>query len=179
SRILEREGFWNYIVKGSLTVSFPKGSGISDRYLWSIDQGEFSAGHAWVVAPPFGVIDLTIKQQERDSNESKYFPEFIMSETLASDAAQMEDIISPEVRIYLQSQGLNSSNMISRVNPVLEKVLSTFKSGSVMHNNTRFKYIPVALGAPDCPLENMNGISNNGMSAIKMYIDLVKPQLAL
>jgi hypothetical protein len=179
SRILEREGFWNYIVKGSLTVSFPNNSGIGDRFFWSIDHGEFSAGHAWVVAPPFGVIDLTIKQQERDSNESKYFPEFIMSEALAADAAKVEDIISPEVRQHLQSQGLTSSNMIRRVNPVLDKVLTTFKSGTVMHNNTRFKYIPVALGAPDCPLENMNGISNEGMSAIKMYTDLVKPRLAL
>ena len=177
SRILEREGFWNYIVKGSLTVSFPNSSGIGDRFFWSIDHGEFSAGHAWVVAPPFGVIDLTIKQQERDSNESKYFPELIMSEELTPDLAKVEDIISPEVRQILQSQGVNSSNMIPMVNPILEKVLATFKSGTVVNNNTRFKYIPVALGAPDCPLEGMVGISIDGMSAIKMYTTLVKPKL--
>jgi hypothetical protein len=32
SRILEREGLWNFAVKGSLTVSFPRGSGMGDRY---------------------------------------------------------------------------------------------------------------------------------------------------
>jgi hypothetical protein len=179
SRILEREGFWNYIVKGSLTVSFPNGSGIGDRFFWSIDQGEFSAGHAWVVAPPFGIIDLTIKQQQRDSNESKYFPEFIMCEALIADSAKVEDIISPEALQMLQARGLNSSNMISIINPVLDKVLSTFKSGSVLRNNTRFKYIPVALGAPDCPLEDIVGISIEGMSAIKIYTKLVKTRLAL
>lgn len=179
SRILEREGFWNYIVKGSLTVSFPNDSGIGDRYFWSIDHGEFSAGHAWVVAPPFGVIDLTIKQQERDYNESKYFPEFIMAEELSPDLAKVEDIISPEVRQMLQLQGLNSHNMISKINPVLEKVLETFKSGSLIEGNTKFKYIPVAFGAPDCPLEDMVGISTDGMSAIEMYTKLVKPRLVV
>ncbi|PKG86491.1 hypothetical protein CXF85_01955 [Colwellia sp. 75C3] len=179
SRILEKEGFWNYIVKGSLTVSFPKQSGIGDRFFWSMDQGDFSAGHAWVVAPPFGIIDLTIKQQERDSDESQYIPELIISEVLEADKAKVEDIISPEVRLYLQAQGLNSSNMISKVNPVLEKVLETFKTGNVKFNGTQFKYIPVAIGAPDCPLENMVGISVDGMSAIKMYTDIVKPKLEL
>lgn len=131
SRILEREGFWNYIVKGSLTISFPNGSGIGDRFFWSIDHGEFSAGHAWVVAPPFGVIDLTIKQQERDSKELKYLPEFIMSEVLTPELATVEDIISPEIRQMLQAQGLIYGNMPSIINPTLDKVLATFKSGSI------------------------------------------------
>ncbi|MGY3895647.1 hypothetical protein [Aeromonas enterica] len=179
SRILEREGFWNYIVKGSLTVSFPNGSGIGDRFFWSIDHGEFSAGHAWVVAPPFGVIDLTVKQQERDLKELKYLPDFIISEVLTPELAKVEDIISPEIRQILQAQGLHSGNMLSMINSTLDKVLVTFKSGSVELKNTKFKYVPVAFGAPDCALENMVGISIDGMSAIEMYMTLVKPKLVL
>ena len=178
SRILEREGFWNYIVKGSLTVSFPNGSGIGDRFFWSIDHGSFSAGHAWVVAPPFRVIDLTVKQQERDYTELKYFPKYIITEVLTPELAKAEDIISPEIRQALQIQGLNSRNMISVINPTLNKVLATFKSGSIEIKNTTFKYIPVAFGAPDCALDNMVGISIGGMSAIDIYTKLVKPKLA-
>ena len=107
------------------------------------------------------------------------FPEFIMAEELSPDLAKVEDIISPEVRQMLQLQGLNSHNMISKINPVLEKVLETFKSGSLIEGNTKFKYIPVAFGAPDCPLEDMVGISTDGMSAIEMYTKLVKPRLVV
>lgn len=62
---------------------------------------------------------------------------------------------------------------------MLDKVLSTFRSSSVVRNNTQFKYIPVALGDPDCLLENLLGISIEGMAAIKMSINLVEPKLVL
>jgi hypothetical protein len=52
SRTLDREGFWNYVVKGSLTITFPTHSGIGQRYFRTVDRGNFVAGHAWVVAPP-------------------------------------------------------------------------------------------------------------------------------
>lgn len=177
SRILEKEGIWNYIVKGSLTVSFPKTSGIEKQFFWAIDQGEFSAGHAWIVAPPFKVIDLAIKQQDSNFNQSEYIPKLIISESLKTERAEVEDIVSPVVRRYFQSQGVNSKDILPMVNPALKKVLSTFKPVNIEFEKTIFKYITVAIAAPDCPLEEMVGISSEGMDAIEIYKDLVKPYL--
>lgn len=177
SKILEKEGIWNYIVKGSLTISFPEKSGIEKQFFWAIDQGDFAAGHSWVVAPPFKVIDLAIKQQGSNFNQLEYIPELIISESIETEIAQVEDIVSPLVRQYFQSQGVNSKDILPIVNPILKKVLSTFKPVNVEFKNTTFKYITVAIAAPDCPLEEMVGISSEGMSAIKIYKDLVKPYL--
>src|SRR5258708_5001250 len=48
SRILEQEGFWNYMVKGSLTMHFPPAAKLGTRYYWSFDvvQQPFAAAHA-------------------------------------------------------------------------------------------------------------------------------------
>lgn len=72
---LEQEGFWNYCVKGALTIDFPMHVSIGSKYYWPVDRGQFDAAHAWVVAPPFTVIDLTIKQQPYQEGEEAYLPD--------------------------------------------------------------------------------------------------------
>jgi len=63
SRILEREGFWNYMVKGSLTISFPEATGHPRRrfYSWDVVARAFDAAHAWIVAPPYAIVDISSK----------------------------------------------------------------------------------------------------------------------
>ena len=73
SRILEKEGYWNYLTKGSLTIDFPIESKIETKYFWSVDDGEFQSGHTWVVAPPFNVIDIALRQQPYKGEEQKIF----------------------------------------------------------------------------------------------------------
>lgn len=64
-KIIERFGIWAYIINGSLRIDFPPGSPQRSVYFWVVDVamegGKF--GHAWLVAPPFIVIDLTVRQQ--------------------------------------------------------------------------------------------------------------------
>ena len=61
SRTLESGGVWNYVVKGALTIEFPKNSGYGKTYFWPIDIAKVAAGHVWVCAPPYSIIDLTIQ----------------------------------------------------------------------------------------------------------------------
>jgi len=177
SRILEREGFWNFALKGSLTITFPKGSDIEKRYFWSVDQGNFVAGHAWVFAPPFFVIDITLKQQQYIENESKYLPKYVLSEESKVIAPEVEDIISPEMRAYLKSNGVSKNKQLETVNPVMVKFLETFNTYHIKEEDTLLKYIPVAVGASDCPLEEMVGISLEGKSAFQIYKETVLPEL--
>ena len=46
SRILDAEGIWNYVVKGSLTLTFPRSVQPGPIYFWPIDEGDFQAGQA-------------------------------------------------------------------------------------------------------------------------------------
>ena len=93
SKILEHEGYWNYIVKGSLTISFPESSKIKPTYYWSFDTGRFEAGHAWVFAPPYKVIDISIKQQKQPENELEYIPNFVLAENVSPCNMTVMDII--------------------------------------------------------------------------------------
>lgn len=74
SRILEREGFWNYMVSGCLTQTFPSKYGFPPRYIWAVDRGNAKAPHVWVVAPPFLVVDLTVSMQRGNSRSKALLP---------------------------------------------------------------------------------------------------------
>lgn len=77
SSILEKEGIWNYQVSGRTRVNFS--SDLNLNTIFSNDP-PFDDGHSWVVAPPFGVIDITIKHQYYLHNEQEYLPNMIMYE---------------------------------------------------------------------------------------------------
>src|SRR5690606_32461779 len=76
--ILKQEGIWSYIVRGNVRVDFA--SHLNLPIIFTNDP-PFDDGHAWVVAPPFGIIDLTIKYQHYTRNEQKYIPDYIMAES--------------------------------------------------------------------------------------------------
>ena len=177
SRILEREGYWNFAVKGSLTITYPKSSGIGKRYFWSVDEGEFVAGHAWVYAPPFNVVDITVKQQPHEVGENKWLPDVVLSTNATLAEPTVDDILSPEVRRYLLSHGVPESHHLEVVNPKMARFLETFNTYQILEDKTSLKYVPVAVGASDCRLEEMVGISVEGMSAMEMYETLVIPAL--
>lgn len=61
-RMLDRLGVWNYVAKATLTIEFPDRSGIDPIYFPDMDPTrQFAAAHMIVVAPPFGIIDVTFK----------------------------------------------------------------------------------------------------------------------
>jgi len=177
SRILEREGFWNFCIKGSLTITYPKSSGLQKRYFWSVDQGDFVAGHAWVFAPPYCVVDITLKEQLHTVEELQHLPNFILSENAAVGVANVDDIISPIVRRVLSGSGISVDRHLNAVNPVLETFLATFDTYTVIDGNTNLKYVPIAIGASDCSLEEMIGVSPDGKSGMSIYRDAVVPNL--
>ena len=62
--MLEREGVWNYVVSGSLIITFPGGSGFAPYTFRTTDLHRGTAidcSYHWVVAPPFQVIDIAIQ----------------------------------------------------------------------------------------------------------------------
>lgn len=176
-RILEREGYWNYMTKGSLTLDFPNNLKINPKYLWSIDFGNFQAGHAWIVAPPFTVVDSALRQQLFKEGEEKYIPDILCTKSKTTTSVQEIDIISPEASRYLESIGINSKKL-EYCNPNFERFIYTFKPVKYINNNkVVFKYFTMAISAPDKPLEEVGTLRLNGKLAIEIYNEIIKPRL--
>lgn len=178
SRILEREGIWNYVVKGSLTIDFPAESGLGPEFFWSVDFGEFVAGHAWVVAPPYCVIDITVKLQPYPSAKAPFIPDSVIERMLKPDALHLNDIVSPSAQRELEANGIRKEHQLSKYAADLEKIASFLPTGRVETGlGASLKYCPIGIGAPDCPFEEMRNMDFNGRTPFQVYVDEFQGQL--
>lgn len=177
SRILEQEGFWNYIVKGSLTMTFPQSSGLTPRYFWSWDvvQQPFAAAHAWVVAPPFAVLDVSLKQQPFKKGQGQEFlPDLVVAEDVETSKPDPKDVFSPG---FLAITRTSIDRAISRFAPRLHQFFKDFPPVTIVHDGMVLKYTRVAISAPDKPFPEMDGWPVNGRIGIDFYKEVVKPHL--
>lgn len=176
SRILEKEGFWNYLVKGSLTIEFPEEAKLEDRYFWSVDHGEFTAAHAWVVAPPFNIIDITVKQQPFFKGEEKWLPPFMIHSDYNSCIVEDKDVISPDLRLIMKREF--KGKLLPHTKENWNQFVKIFKPNLVSVDGLKLKYIPVGISAPDEPLERVGTLNLCGRRGIELYNDLILPQLS-
>ncbi|NHN20927.1 hypothetical protein [Bacillus amyloliquefaciens] len=172
SRILESEGIWNYIVFGALTVDFPKSSGLTSVHYWPIssDFTSRTAAHAWCVVPPFGVVDLTIKQQGFSNAQNVFIPDYIIEKESIKYTAKINDLIDDLVRLG------NPGQPIGYYLKDFSNFTKTFKPVKIQKEAT-FKYIPVSISAPDLPLEKIKGLKLNGQYGIDIYETKIKSAL--
>jgi hypothetical protein len=176
SRILEREGFWNFIAKGSLTINFPLIAMLENRYFWSVDFGEFAAAHAWVVAPPFNIIDITIQQQPFFKGEEKWLPPYIFQQNHKACKIQEQDIISPNARQVMKIRGIRGS-LLPHTKSNWKEFTKIFQANLIEMNGLTLKYSPVGIAAPDEPLERVGTLNLSGRKGIELYKDLIVPSL--
>lgn len=178
SRILDREGVWNCGVKGSLTISFPERSRIGPRYFWSVDHGHFTAGHAWLLAPPFTVVDISVKQQPYEGKEHDYIPNLVLSEEKTPVAVQVDDIVSPSARREMLKSGLPPERHLSEaaryVPGIFEAIPPILVPGL---RGATLKYTPVAIHAPDCALEDMRNMMFGALTPGQLYKTRLAAQL--
>lgn len=182
SRILEQEGYWNYLVKGSLTVSFPPPSGIKRKFFWSYDlipsgtQG-FTAAHAWMVAPPYAVVDIALRQQPYTEGRD-LIPATVLVEDLDPADATIDDVFSPEFIAFAEHHDQVPKVLVPRfAAPRWRDFMRVFPAGQLTSNGLRLKYCPVGIGAPDSPFKQMDHWRVNGRLAREVYRELVMPAL--
>jgi hypothetical protein len=175
SRILDKEGVWNHIVSGSLTVNSPAGT--LGRFL-SIDTGNFAAGHAWLFAPPFDVVDITVKQQPYNGNIGGLFPQTILEKTVTPFDVKSEDVCSAVVLRYFASQGLPRKRALFTAAPHLREFFPLFPANLITQDPLVFRYVPVAVSASDAPLERIVNYPMSGRFGAQIYQETIKPALA-
>lgn len=116
SRILDELHVWNYTAKSNLTIHFPHSVSARPRYFYSIDEGNFIAPHAIVVAPPFAVVDVTVKYQAYDNPAmSAYLPEVAASKDFRPYKVNPDELASPVARAQLRQLGMTVEAFMTRM----------------------------------------------------------------
>ncbi len=171
ARILERLGIWSYMVKGALTIEYPKSARLANTHFCPINEAGIS-GHVWVAAPPFRVIDLTIKRQPYASLRTPiYLPDFVLAEKGGACSPTVYDLCDP-----VDGQ-MPPSGFHFEVVPHLRPMLRMFPGLEVKHDQTQCRYFTCAPSASNEALEDINNQTWAGRSAAAIYHELVVPAL--
>ncbi len=160
--ILEREGFWNYGVKGALTISIP-----NKQLNTYFRPNGIDGGHAWVVAPPFTILDLSVNQQYYENGESSYLPDYIISESQKTSDVFVDDILSKG------SFKCNPLVRIADISPEISRFLDNFNPRQIDHKGTSLKYSGVAILMIEGELADIPYIFN-GRYLKDVYDEVIK-----
>lgn len=98
---LERQGVWNYAVRGEVEIVFSPALQLPPFIMRSTDvPGHgLAPGHVWLCAPPFGIVDLTLTLQAYENGEERHLPPSVLESNplvvpsgwrIARDGVQIE-----------------------------------------------------------------------------------------
>ncbi|GIZ68763.1 hypothetical protein KAM429_39080 [Aquipseudomonas alcaligenes] len=180
SRMLDELEVWNYTAKSNLTVTFPSEISRSPRYFYSVDSGDFAAAHAVVVAPPFVVIDVTVRQQSYETAAmGQYLPAIASTKDYKPYQVTADQLISPEFRENLQMRRLSPDAYLTQRKPEMLELMRHLPSRQVSLENGSLGYGIVAVTGYQERLSEMQGefISIDGLTPQQIFEQDVLPRL--
>lgn len=180
SRMLDELGVWNYTAKSNLTVRFPPSVSSEPRYFYSIDHGQFVAPHAVVVAPPFTVIDVTVKHQFYDEDAMvQWLPPIAMSKELRPYRVANNELVSPSARAELRMHGVTVERYLAQNESDMLELMRQLPSREVVLDGGRLGYGLVAVGGYQERLHELHdtNCSIDGLTPVEIYEQDVLPRL--
>jgi hypothetical protein len=171
SRMLDGEGVWSFVVQGSTKTEFDVSLGLEAQYLWSRDEDiDFPggyAGHAWVVAPPFVVIDFTAAHQRWRNGEGRHItPSGVLQEFGSAQVVRPQlDLIHPNP--------LERPSNHALIHPELQELWAKLPPVEIRGNSVRRIYQPDGITFSDAPLERLPRPSFGGLSPIQFYREVL------
>lgn len=174
SRFLERQGVWNYVVKGALTIVFPPGANLKPRHFCPImaTGNPAVAGHAWVCAPPFRVVDLTVALQPYEHGEEHYLGDMLLEEAGVPVSVTAADLFDPNPAYHLRyGRPFPSLDDAKRECPALFKRIDRYGALEVTRGQTCLRYFATAISASDTPLETARNLQLSGKWPIDLWQD--------
>lgn len=182
SRILEREGIWNYVVSGSLSLAFPPGSGFAPYSFSSLGtkgQSHGERGYKWVCAPPFHVVDITIQAQEHPCPVNHLLPKSVLEKDTQPAPGEAVEMLAPAAIDELRRTGLSLEEGLDRFAPSFRsRFAPDFPAQTFVRGGVSFRYVPTAVITSDASLEQFNGFVTKGRSASQFHAQDIHPRLA-
>lgn len=180
SRMLDELGVWNYTAKSNLTIHFPHSVSPEPRYFYTIDHGQFVAPHAIVVAPPFTVVDVTVKYQFYDEDAmGKWLPPMVMTKEMHPCRVKNNELVSPSARAELRRHGLTVERYLAQEKSDMLELMRHLPSREVALDGGRLGYGLVAVGGYQERLRELQ-VANciiDGLTPVEIYERDVLPKL--
>jgi hypothetical protein len=181
-RILDLYGVWNCVVRGAFRITFPAGSGHRPISFVPIDIADGSGkeyGHKWLFAPPFQIIDVTLKLQDYDKPVHGLLPEQVLEKSLTICLANPEDIISSAaIQVILRQGGTPKQALKFHFPKYMDGFADDFPAHLLkQESGLLLKYIPVGFGTSECPLKTIQSYMVKGKTSYQYYQEEIKPKL--
>lgn len=176
TKMFEAEGIWCYGAKGALTITNP--SLPDPTHFWMFDVTNV-AGHVWVVAPPFEIVDIALQTQPYQRGEAAMVPPTIITETGQRITPDANEYVATSI-LNMEARGRRSlpSDIHFRISPDLARATRAFPSWQVEYGDTILRYAAGGVTVSDAP--SLHAIASrrwNGLHAGELFDQLVKPML--
>ncbi|MDV6329205.1 hypothetical protein [Asticcacaulis sp. 201] len=181
SRMLDRLGIWSFSVLGSTTFDAPSEGLCCGFYKHDFqDFQDAVLGHAWLVVPPYIVVDATVALQQWGNDPiTRLLPPFVAAETARQISPHVSDVVSWRMRGYFDSMdGHLDEALHLRLEPDLLNFGLTFPAVEVEDGPLKVRYVPVQIYLPECPLEAINENGEIGRSGGQIWEADVKPEFS-
>ena len=168
SRMLDRLGIWSFSVLGSTTFEVKSQNLCCGFYKHDFqDFQDAVLGHAWVVVPPYGVVDATVVLQQWGYDPiTKYLPEYIAAEDVRLIVPKVLDVLSWRYREYFsQLDGEFDDHLHLRLEPELLTFGTIFPAVEIDFDLLKVRYVAMQTFLSEGPLESINAggvIGRNG-----------------
>jgi hypothetical protein len=175
--ILEKEGIWTCMFDGSMTIEYNKELKIKPTYFHTVDDGNFSAAHAWVAAPPYSIIDLSISLQKYDLNEKQYIPNYVLTNSVIKTRLETIDLVSPRMALSYKTSLDKLWELYCANNPSVLEFLKYFPPVYFQSGKSKIKYIALHASASDGNLKSAKNLDFCGKTPYELYNEKIKPKL--
>lgn len=180
TRIFDRLGIWSFGIAGSAVFEVP--SAEIWRGLHSIDHQDFPGaelGHSWVCAPPFMIVDASIRMQNWANQPIKAFlPSAVCAENTQVVRPMVNDVVAARVREeYGMAEGRLDPNLHYRLEDGLRTFGSDFPARASTIGELIIRYTPLAIRLTDVPLFEVNGADGPGRDGREIWEQVIIPEI--
>ncbi|MDR0300851.1 MAG: hypothetical protein LBI04_00875 [Treponema sp.] len=175
--ILEKEGIWSCMFDGSMTIEYNEELKIKPTYFHTVDYGDYSAAHAWIAAPPYKIIDLSLSLQDYEYSEKQYLPKYVLTDNVTNAKIQPIDIVNPRLSLMSKKPLEEILDNFYGKNTYVLEFINNFPPVYVQSNKVKIKYIALRSGASDGQLESAKCLDFSGKTPFEIYEKKIKPKL--
>jgi hypothetical protein len=176
ARMLDRLGIWSFSVIGSTTFEVLSRDLCCGFYRHDFqDFQDAVLGHAWVVIPPYGVVDATVALQQWGYDPIKQFlPPFVAAENTRRILPHVSDVVSWRLRSHYDfTDGYLDEALHLRLEPDLLKFGMDFPAVQIEDGPLNMRYVPLHIYMSDGPLETINENGEMGRSGKQIWDQVV------
>jgi hypothetical protein len=182
SRILEREGVWNYVASGALTMTFPADSEFEPFSFpaFNLQCGKtIDCAYRWVVAPPFQVVDIAIQACRYPYPFTHLLPNIVWERGGEPATAQLADFFGANALKEIARAGMTMDEALDRYLPNYRgRFAADFPPWAFTRMDTQLKYVPTHVSVAECSLKEFAGFQVGGLTATGIYTKKIRPRLS-